>query len=63
VRIKKGKVLLATPTSIEVRNRDMYIVEDPILSWAVTKAFLIVVSGFGSILGLAWAGSRKIFPN
>jgi hypothetical protein len=41
----------------------MYIVEDPILSWAVTKVFLIIVSGFGSILGLAWVGSRKIFPN
>jgi len=41
----------------------MCIVEDPVLSWAVTKAFVIVVAGFGSVLGLAWAGSRKMFPH
>jgi hypothetical protein len=39
----------------------MFTVDDPDLSWAVTKAVVIVVSGFGSLLFLAWAAAKKTF--
>jgi hypothetical protein len=41
----------------------MVVVSDPDLSWAVTKAALVVVSAFASVVCLAWAGGRKAFPN
>ena len=41
----------------------MVVVSDPDLSWAVTKAVLVVVSAFASVLCLAWTGGRKAFPS
>ena len=37
----------------------MAMADDPALSWAVTKALLIVASGFGSVLLLAGAATSK----
>jgi hypothetical protein len=31
-------------------------------TWAITKAAIIVVSSFGSIVGLAWMAFRKATP-
>ena len=41
----------------------MVVVSDPDLSWAVTKAALIVVSAFASVVCLTWAGGRKAFSS
>jgi hypothetical protein len=41
----------------------MVVVSDPDLSWAVTKAALVVVSALASVVCLAWAGGRKAFPS
>jgi hypothetical protein len=41
----------------------MVVVSDPDLSWAVTKAALVVVSAFASVVCLAWVGGRKAFPS
>jgi hypothetical protein len=32
------------------------------LSWLLTKALLIVVSGLVVVLGVAWAGANRLFP-
>jgi hypothetical protein len=41
----------------------MVVVSDPNLSWAVTKAALVVVSALASVVCLAWAGGRIAFPS
>jgi hypothetical protein len=41
----------------------MVVVSDPDLSWAVTKAALVVVSALTSVVCLAWAGGRIAFPS
>jgi hypothetical protein len=37
--------------------------EGPEFSWAIVKASLIVISGFGSVLYLAWVGAKTIAPH
>jgi len=32
------------------------------LSWLLTKALLIVVSGLVVVLSVAWAGANRLFP-
>jgi hypothetical protein len=41
----------------------MVLVSDPDLSWAITKAALVVVSALTSVVCLAWAGGRIAFPS
>ena len=41
----------------------MVVVSDPDLSWAVTKAALVVVSALASVVCLAWAGGTIAFPS
>jgi len=40
----------------------MTIPQEADLSWVLTKALLIVVSGFVVVLGVAWAGVNRLFP-
>ena len=40
----------------------MMMPQEAELSWLVTKALLIVVSGFVVVLGVAWAGLNRLFP-
>ena len=40
----------------------MFINIDTDISWAITKAFLIVASAVASVLCLAWIATRNIFP-
>jgi hypothetical protein len=40
----------------------MVVAEDPQLSWAITKALLIVCVGFGAVLHLAWIAAKKTLP-
>ena len=40
----------------------MPIPQEADLSWVLTKALLIVVSGFVVVLGVAWAGVNRLFP-
>jgi hypothetical protein len=39
---------------------DMLIVSDPELSWAVTKALFIVVSGFVAVMCLVWIAFKDV---
>ena len=39
----------------------MVVVNDPDLSWAVSKALSIVVSTFAVVASLAWFAARKPF--
>jgi hypothetical protein len=39
----------------------MFIPDESAFGWAIEKALLIVVSGFSTIIYLAWMGSKKIF--
>jgi hypothetical protein len=41
----------------------MVVLSDPDLSWAVTKAELVVASAFALVVCLTWAGGRKAFPS
>ena len=38
----------------------MVIVSDPELSWAVTKAWFIVVSGFVTVMCLVWVAFKDV---
>lgn len=40
----------------------MAIPQEVDLSWALTKALLIVASGLVAVLGIAWAGVSRLFP-
>ena len=40
----------------------MTIPQEADLSWVLTKALMIVVSGFVVVLGVAWAGVNRLFP-
>jgi hypothetical protein len=40
----------------------MTIPQEADLSWVLTKALLIVASGFVVVLGVAWAGVNRLFP-
>lgn len=40
----------------------MAIPQEADLSWALTKALLIVVSGLVAVIGVAWAGVNRLFP-
>jgi hypothetical protein len=37
--------------------------ESPEFSWAIAKASLIVISGFSSVLCLAWVGVKKLLQH
>jgi hypothetical protein len=39
----------------------MFIPDEAAFAWAIEKALFIVVSGFSTIIYLAWMGSKKIF--
>jgi hypothetical protein len=41
---------------------EMLISQEAYLSWVITKALLIIVSGLVAVLYLAWAGAKKLFP-
>jgi len=40
----------------------MFQINDAEFVWAVSKAVVIVLSSFASIIVLAWVGHKKIFP-
>lgn len=40
----------------------MVIIADSEFSWAITKALLIVVFAFGSVLYLAWIATKNTLP-
>jgi hypothetical protein len=40
----------------------MFVVASTEFSWAITKALLILVFTFASVLGLAWIATRNILP-
>ena len=40
----------------------MMLIHEPSLLWAETKALVIVISGCGVILSLAWAAGKRVFP-
>lgn len=41
----------------------MLPISDPDLTWAVSKALLIVTCTFATIVGLAWVGVSKIISD
>jgi len=40
----------------------MFELNDPQLTWAISKSIAVILSGFASIVILAWVGHKKIFP-
>jgi hypothetical protein len=40
----------------------MFELNDPQLAWAISKSVAVVLSGFASIILLAWVGHKKISP-
>ena len=56
-----GSVDTLTRATI-ARGTGMFQINEAEFVWAVSKAVVIVLSSFASIIALAWVGHKKIFP-